>query len=139
MREKSKMKGNWVALIVTVVVSTLFLFASGVLPTSYLPDTLLAEVTIPLSMASLFSLVAGYVASRKTGSSQSGALGGAINALISLGLLLLAVSIGDRHFIALGGRSLIVWFPLVALLGALFGMMGAGVRKLLRRAPKDGF
>ena len=138
MREKGKMKGNRVAFVVTVGVSTLLLFASGVLPTTYLPDTLLTEVALPLSMASLLSLIAGYVASRKTGSFRSGALGGAINDLISLGLFFLAASIGDRHFIALGGRSLVVWFPLVALLGALFGMMGAGVRKLLRRAPKDG-
>jgi hypothetical protein len=139
MREKSKMKENWVTLVVMVGISTLLLFASGVLPTSYLPETLLAEVALPLSMASLLSLIAGYVASRKTGSFQSGALGGAINDLISLGLFFLAACIGDRHFIALGGRSLIVWFPLVALLGALFGMLGAGVRKLLKRAPKDGF
>ena len=138
MREKGKMKGNRVAFVVTVGVSTLLLFASGVLPTTYLPDTLLAEVALPLSMASLLSLIAGYVASRKTGSFRGGELGGAINDLISLGLFFLAASIGDRHFIALGGRSLVVWFPLVALLGALFGMMGAGVRKLLRRAPKDG-
>jgi peptidoglycan/LPS O-acetylase OafA/YrhL len=141
MREKSKMKGNWGALAITVVVSTLFLFVCAILPTSYLPDNLLAEVTVPLSIASLFSLIAGYVASRGMRSFRSGAPGGAINGLISLGLFLLAVSIEDRHFIALGGQSLIVWFPLVVLPGALLGMMGAGVRKLLRRAPKekDGF
>jgi hypothetical protein len=132
------MKLNWLALMGTVVPSTLFILAGTVtgfgIANPHLPsDSLLAETALPLIVAGVFSLTSGYVASRPARSFASGAVGGAVNALANLGVLLLVLSIWDRHFIAIGGRRLVAWLPLVALLGALVGMMGAGVRNLLTK------
>jgi hypothetical protein len=132
------MKINWIPLLLTVIVSTLLIFFGSVagffIPNPNLPnDSLLAEVTPPLIAAGFFGLIAGYVASREPKGFRSGALGGTVNALTNLGLLFLVLSIWDSHFIAIGGRSLAVWLPLVALPGALVGTLGAGVKKLLKR------
>jgi hypothetical protein len=123
-----------VAYALTVIVSTLILFGVSFLtPSGGRPsDDLAVEAIRPFAMAALLSLVAGYVASQGTGNFRSGALCGAVNAAISLGLFLLAATIGDRHFRAIGGPSLLVGLPLIALVGALFGALGVGLRRLTR-------
>ena len=130
------MRINWSSLAVTVIISTLFVFlgtASGFfIPNPNLPsDNILVELTLPLIAVGFCSLIAGYVASRQLRSFRSGARGGAVNALVNLGILYIVTSIWDRHFTAIGGRSLVAWLPLASLVGALFGMIGAGIGKLL--------
>jgi len=138
------MKMDWGALSVVVIISTFIIFiifigATGAFftPTPNLPgDSLLTEITLPLIAAAVFSFRAGYIVSQSAGNFRSGAFGGAVNALVSLGLLLLVLSLWDRHFSALGGPGLVVWLPLVVIVGALFGMAGAGVRKLIKAPSK---
>jgi hypothetical protein len=103
------------------------------IPNPNLPsDNLLAEIIIPLIGTSLCSLIAGFVASRREPRFRSGAPGGAVNTLINLGVLLFVVSLRDIHFIALGGRSLAAWLPLVALDDGVMGMIGVDVGKLFK-------
>ena len=138
------MKMNWFVLGITILVSTLIILIGSVagffIPNLNMPsDNLLAEVALPVILAMFFSTITRFIASQQTQNLRSGALGGALNALINLGPFLLVISLGDKHFIAIGGRSLVVWLPFVPLVGALFGIIGAVSRKLLRIPAKDKF
>ena len=129
-------KTNWAGLAVTASASTVILFLTlAIVPDWNQSNLLLVEAGRPLILASLFSLVAGYVASGGDGSLRRGALGGALTALLNLGMALTVASTLDRHFASIGGRSLIPWFPLALPYGILFGVAGAGLRnRLAKRA-----
>jgi hypothetical protein len=130
-------KTTWAGLAVPAMTSTVILFLTlAILPDWNQSNLLLVEAGRPLTLAGLFSLIAGYVASGPDGRWRSGSLGGALNALLNLGMALTVASTLDRHFVSIGGRSLIPWFPLAIPYGVLFGLAGAGLRRYLpRRAP----
>ena len=96
-------------------------------------NNLLVESLLPVIAASVFSLITGFLAGGETGSLPQGALGGAVNALANLGLLFWVLSAKDRHFVAIGGRTLAAWLPVATFVGALLGLCGASIRKLLRK------
>ena len=123
-------------LALAVVATTLILFVGvSLLPNGGRPsDDLLAEILPPLVLAGAFSMLAGFVASRGTGHVRSGAIGGGLNALANLGLLLLLLTVADRHFRSIGGLGLVTELPLVVPIGALLGTAGAHLWRL-RGAP----
>jgi hypothetical protein len=109
-----------------------------------------------LGLFALFG-VGGYLASKRTQSLQSGAAGGAVTALLSIGLTMLTFIIIDNLFLDIVSqqpdkiwgfqhqqtfqtmreyvndgllRGVVFVLPVMTLLGALLGTIGASVRKL---------
>lgn len=109
-----------------------------------------------LGLFALFS-VGGYLASKSTHSLRSGAIGGAVTALLSIGLTMLTFTIIDNLFLDIVSqqpdklwgfqhqqtfhtmreyvndgllRGVLFVLPVMTLLGALLGTIGASVRKL---------
>ncbi len=109
-----------------------------------------------LGLFALFS-VGGYLASKRTNSLRSGAVGGVVTALLSIGLTMLTFIIIDNLFLDIVSqqpdklwgfqhqqtfhtmrayvndgllRGVLFVLPVMALLGAVLGIIGASVRKL---------
>jgi hypothetical protein len=125
---------NRLALTTTIIASTLLLAGgTSLIPNVGRPSNSLAvEIVVPVVLAAIFSLIAGYAASRRTSGWWEGALAGAVNCLVNLGFLSLLLSVRDRHFRSIGGPGLAAVLPLAAVLGGVFGAAGAYLKKLAR-------
>ena len=136
-RDDIKVKAHrWFMVTMAIIAFTaliIFGAATGFFIPNQRSDNLLVEASLPVIAASVFSLITGFLAGGEKGSLPQAALGGAINALANLGLLFWVLSAKDRHFVAIGGRALSAWLPVTTFVGALLGLCGAGVRKLLRK------
>lgn len=97
---------------------------------SYATSLLLEMMPLAI-MTAIFSILTGFVSSGKKKDIRKGSIGGADNALINMGVLLLVASIFDRHFVSIGGRQLFFALPVYPLIGSPFGMMGAYLRNLM--------
>ena len=95
----------------------------------------MAEGALPVLVIGAFSLIAGFLGGREPTYVPGGAVAGAVNMSVSFGAFLLVFGLFDRHFIAIGGRGLVLFLPLMVLigfgLGALAGLLRQGtvVRK----------
>jgi MFS family permease len=116
----------------------------------------LLYAVVYLGLLALFG-VGGYLASKSTHSLRSGAVGGAVTALLSIGLTMLTFIIIDNLFLDIVSqqpdklwgfqhqqtfhtmrgyvndgllRGVLYVLPVMTLLGALLGTIGASVRKL---------
>ena len=121
------------AAIMAFTALIIFGAATGFFIPNQRSDNLLVESLLPVIAAGMFSLITGFLAGGETGSLPQGVLGGSVNALANLGLLFWVLSAKDRHFVAIGGRTLSAWLPVTTVYGGLLGLCGASVRKLLRK------
>ena len=97
-------------MVTTAILAFTALIIFGAATGFFIPnqrsDNLLVELLLPVIAASVFSLITGFLAGGETGSLPQGALGGAVNALANLGFLFWVLSAKDRHFVAIGGRTM---------------------------------
>ena len=132
-----KVKARRLFMVTAAIIAFTALIIFGAATGFFIPnqrsDNLLVESLLPVIAAGMFSLITGFLAGGETGSLPWGALGGAVNALANLGLLFWVLSAKDRHFVAIGGRTLSAWLPVTTVCGGLLGLCGASVRKLVRK------
>jgi hypothetical protein len=76
-----------------------------------------------------FSLIAGYLCGREPSDVPGGAVAGAVNMSVGFGTILLVFGLFDRHFIAIGGRGLILYLLLMVVIGFGLGALAGLLRQ----------
>jgi hypothetical protein len=145
-------------LVTGIMLSVAAVLANVVFPSHQSDDQYgMLFLVVYLGLFVLFG-IGGYLASKDTRSLKRGALGGAVTALLSVGVLMLTFIVLDqlfrdivsqqpdklwgfhhqqtfhtmREYVDDGDRRGVMFvFPTVMLLGAAFGVLGAAARKLL--------
>src|SRR5262245_3921774 len=144
-------------LVTGIMLSVAAVLANVVFPSHESDDQYgMLFLVVYLGLFVLFG-IGGYLASKDTRSLKRGALGGAVTALLSVGVLMLTFIVIDQLFLDIVSqqpdklwgfqhqrtfhtmreyvddgdrRGVLFVFPMVMLLGATFGTLGACIRKL---------